>query len=176
MSSRVSAAVAASGACGSCAVAALERFVRGRFARLDVAATSSAYAARITSARAFSEGVMRRANERVDHAAEVLERTASLEQTNERFERLAEGRVGVERREVVARRGRLVAVALRDLSGLAEQARLTHLVALRRLRSAIGFDLADAGARVRLLRGRPDLRRVLVLSAMTLICSDDEVA
>src|SRR5262249_48640562 len=72
--------------------------------------------------------VLRRAMERVDDLAEVLPPAPALEQTHERFERLAEARIAVVRGEVVLRGAGLVARALLDLAYLAEQPSLARLV------------------------------------------------
>jgi hypothetical protein len=62
-----------------------------------------------------------RAGDRVDDATQVLEGLAPLEQAHEALERLAVRRIRVEGREVVARRGDLVARPLRQLAELPEQ-------------------------------------------------------
>ena len=98
-----------------------------------------------------------RGDERLDQLAEVRERTTSLEQTHEALERLAEARVGVVRREVVARGAGLVAAALLDLAGLVEEARLACAVARC---VDLGTEPADGGGdRLdRLDGGRRELR------------------
>src|SRR3569832_2134770 len=74
----------------------------------------------------------RGAAERVEQLAEVLDGLAAREDAHQRLERLAELRVGVERRQVVAGGRRLFAGGLLEDAALVQQKRLRALVWLGR--------------------------------------------
>ncbi len=108
-----------------------QRFERRAFRDLDVVLNVFRVCSAHHERARFLRRRLRRAHECVDHAPQIFERASPLEKTHERFEWLAKRRVRVERGEVIAGGGGLVAFALGDVAGFAEQTRLASFV-LRR--------------------------------------------
>jgi len=88
--------------------------------------------------------------ERVDQLAQVLQAAALLQQANEALERLAERRVRVVGREVIAGRGRLVAAPLLEIGDLGEEPGMASAVPRRReLRAEASHRALERGERLR---------------------------